>query len=170
MASARVNPLRRFRRAIWLVRSAVTTTIMSHARRFRFEQEWDIVDDDRFWLQASGFPSSSGLLSCHARMNDPFQAPQLCGMPEDQRAQRLPVQRPIRVQHRGPNVLTISRQAGLPGSTTRWAKASASITTAPQRANMCATVLLPVATPPVRPTKIMGREDSTGWCPATRLD
>jgi len=34
-------------------------------------------------------------------MNDPFQAPQLCGMPEDQRAQRLPVQRPIRVQHRG---------------------------------------------------------------------
>ena len=54
-----------------------------------------------------------------------------------------------------PNSLTISRQAGLPGFTTSWASSSASMTTAPHCLNILATVLLPVATPPVRPTRIM---------------
>jgi hypothetical protein len=35
------------------------------------------------------------------------------------------------------------------------------ITAAPRCLNILATVLLPVATPPVRPTKIMGAEHST---------
>jgi hypothetical protein len=33
---------------------------------------------------------------------------------------------------------------------------------APHRSNILATVLLPVATPPVRPTRIMGREHTMG--------
>ena len=105
----------------------------------------DIVDDDRFWDWASGFLSSSGLLSCHARMNDLFQAP-VVGMPEDQRAQRLPVQRPIRVQHRGaerPDDLAPGRFARLDDP---MGQGIGIDNDCPQRANMCATVLLPVAT------------------------
>ena len=48
-------------------------------------------------------------------------------------------------------------QAGFPGSTTSRASLSASIKMAPHRLNIFATVLLPVATLPVRPTKIMAR-------------
>ena len=60
-----------------------------------------------------------------------------------------------------PNSLTMARQAGLPGSTTCRASRSALITAAPPCLNILATVLLPVATPPVRPTKIMGAEHNT---------
>jgi hypothetical protein len=57
-----------------------------------------------------------------------------------------------------PNAMTIFRQAGLPGRTTSRANSSASITTAPHCRNIFATVLFPVATPPVKPTSIMAAE------------
>src|SRR5262245_27030664 len=52
-----------------------------------------------------------------------------------------------------PNSATISARAGCPGITTSRARRSASTTFAPRWANIWLTVLLPVAMPPVSPTR-----------------
>src|SRR5215467_12730231 len=54
-----------------------------------------------------------------------------------------------------PKHFTISRQALVPGRTTSRASWSASMTIAPHCLNIFATVLFPVAMPPVSPTTIM---------------
>lgn len=60
---------------------------------------------------------------------------------------------PLSWKTQGPNSSLIALQAFLPGSTILLAMASASMTGTPRSLNMFDTVLLPVATPPVRPTK-----------------
>ena len=55
-----------------------------------------------------------------------------------------------------PNVLTISRNAGVPGSTTSRAIWSVSMTGTPSSANIAATALLPLAMPPVSPISSAG--------------
>src|SRR5688572_27962712 len=52
-----------------------------------------------------------------------------------------------------PNSRTISASAGSPGATTSRASTSASMMTPPRRRKISDTVLLPVAMPPVRPTR-----------------
>ena len=58
----------------------------------------------------------------------------------------------------------MARQAFLPGSTILLAMASASMTGTPSSLNMLDTVLFPVPTPPVSPTKYI--TVSLHWCPA----
>ena len=58
-----------------------------------------------------------------------------------------------RVSSPGPNSATTASSPGVPRATTSRAIRSASMTTAPRSARIADTVLLPEATPPVRPTR-----------------
>ena len=62
---------------------------------------------------------------------------------------------PLSWKTQGPNSSFIALHAFLPGSTILLAMASASMTGTPSSRNMLDTVLFPVATPPVSPTKYM---------------
>src|SRR6202790_801356 len=53
----------------------------------------------------------------------------------------------------GPNSRTTSSWAGWPGSMSRWARESASRTAKPISRSMAATALLPLAMPPVSPSR-----------------
>src|SRR5262249_48333670 len=75
----------------------------------------------------------------------------------------------------GPNSRNTSAYAGWPGSMSLWASESASRTEKPSSRSMAATALLPLAIPPVSPSRNMtssprrcGRWRSQFWRPAAK--
>ena len=123
-------------------------------------QQGDVVDDHRAALRCGRL--DLGRPGPDPRMDDRLQRLAALGVGEHQGAQLGPVQGAFRGEYVGAELLTTAASPAVPGATTSRASTSESITTAPSSVRIAETVLLPEATPPVRPTRVTGPPGSAG--------
>ena len=163
IASARERPFLFLRRAIWVSRSAVTTMVCRLVCRCRLRTGAALRRSRRHWEFSFGdLCAQSRLFACDTGMDDAFELAPFGLVTENNAPERLAIERAVLIQDGLPEYfddLSPGRFAWL--RRRHRASPSASMTTAPHCLNILATVLLPVATPPVRPTRIMGAEHST---------
>jgi hypothetical protein len=115
-------------------------------------QQRDVVDDDR---SRGSSCLQAGALAVDDRVDDRLQPATSRLVAEDEPGDRGAVELPSSVSRWSPSSRTTAASPGLPLATASRASRSASMTTAPSSRRIAETVLLPEATPPVSPTRMV---------------
>ena len=64
-----------------------------------FKEEWDVIDDDSLRIFPRSRSREAFLLDCDAGMNDAFESPEFSPVSKHDGAQRMAIERPVRIKH-----------------------------------------------------------------------